>query len=236
LKIVSWNILQGGGRRLTDICGALARWSPDIVVLQEIRRSSAATLNEHLAGAGLNHSFMAETDSASENTLYVASREPVDAGEFVQQRSGLCHILEAQTMGLTVLPMHFPQKAAQVPLFELLLEDSASLLALDCLLIGDLNCGVPFKDSSDKTFTNTRYFQALFEAGWVDLYRRQHGDQARDFTWISPRTERGFRYDHALSSASVAERLTAFSYEHAVREKGLSDHSALILELEGVGP
>jgi len=94
-----------------------------------------------------------------ENALFLASREPLDAGEFMPERTGLCHILEAQTSGLT-----------------------ASLLKYPCLIIGDLNCGLPYIDSTHKTFVNSRYLQGLKEAGWIDLYRQQHGEDAREFT------------------------------------------------------
>ena len=232
MRIASWNIRQGGGRRLDDICDALVGWTPDIVALQEVRRSGVALLTERLAGAGLKYSFFPETASGPENALFLSSREPLDAGEFMPERTGLCHILEAQTMGLTILPVHFPQKSAQVPLFEALLNDSASLLKHPCLIIGDLNCGLPFIDSTHKTFVNSRYLQGLKEAGWIDLYRQQHGEAAREYTWISPRSQRGFRYDHALAGRLVADRVKGFSYVHEVRESGLSDHSGILLEID----
>ena len=231
MKIVSWNIRQGGGRRLTDICDVLIRWKPDIVALQEVRRSSITQLTERLTAIGLRYSFFPETASANENGLFLASREPLDAGEFLPERTGLCHILEAQTMGLTLLPIHFPQKAAQIPLFEALLTDTTSILEYKCLLIGDLNCGLPFIDSTHKTFVNAKYFQAMKDAGWIDLYRQQHGEEAREFTWVSPQTQRGFRYDHALAGLAVANSISSIYYDHAVRENGLSDHSAIVLEL-----
>jgi len=234
VKVVSWNILQGGGRRLDDICHMLVDWSPDIVTLQEVRGSSVSQLNESLSTVGLKYSFVPETESASENTLFIASREPLDAGEFLIERSGLCHILEAETMGITLLPMHFPQKALQVPLFEAVLADTPSLLQRKCLFLGDMNCGIPFQDSTDKTFVNSKYFQALKEAGWVDLYRQCHGEKAQDFTWISPRTQRGFRYDHAMGSESLAQATVSCEYIHKVREQGVSDHSALIVELSSL--
>lgn len=231
MKIVSWNIRQGGGRRLNEICDVLVGWKPDVVVLQEVRRSGVAQLSERLSEAGLRYSFYPETSSNSENAPYIASRDTLDAGEFLAERTGLCHILEAQTMELTLLPVHFPQKAAQVPIFEALLDDSSSLLQYNSLLIGDLNCGLPFIDSTNKTFVNAKYFQALIDVGWIDLYRQQYGGAAREFTWISPKTQRGFRYDHALAGSAVARSMSNVHYDHTVREKGLSDHSGLLLEL-----
>ena len=232
MRIVSWNIQQGGGRRLDGICKALGGWSPDIVTLQEVRAKGVDRLTHALKTAGLTHHFVAPTDTASQNTILIASREGIDAGPFLPDDDGPPHILETETAGLTVLPVHFPQKAAQVPLFEALLTDSESLLCLPALVIGDLNCGLPFEDSSEKTFVNAKYFQALKDAGWEDLYRAANGGDARDFTWISPRTGRGFRYDHALASPKIASRLVSCRYDHTVREAKLADHSALILDLD----
>ncbi len=230
-RILSWNILQGGGRRTEAILQHLTHWSPDIVTLQEFRSgASGQRIAGHLHQLGLQHQFTPETADHAENTILLAARRPFAAGEFMAERSGPCHILEADLAGITLLPVHFPQKAAQVPLFNALLQDSESLLGIASLIIGDLNCGIPFVDSSAKTFTNSRYFQALQEHGWVDLYRQAHGTEAREFTWISPRTQRGFRYDHALASPALARRIKRLSYDHQPREAGHSDHSALLVD------
>ena len=37
MRIVSWNIRAGGGRRLRDIADQLERWQPDVVALSEFR-------------------------------------------------------------------------------------------------------------------------------------------------------------------------------------------------------
>ena len=214
------------------ICSALEAWSPDVVALQEVRGTSAELLEAHLRALGLGYLYRPDGLPPSQNTLLIASRDPFDAGGFLSEETDAVHILEAEMTGFTLLAAHFPQKAAQVPLFEALLQDSASLLALPALLIGDLNCGLPFEDSTDKTFVNAKYFQALKDVGWIDLYRRLHGPDARDYSWISPRTGRGFRYDHALASPSLAGGVNRLAYDHAVREAGASDHSALLLDID----
>lgn len=227
MKLLSWNILQGGGRRTDGVLETLTAHAPDVVCLQEYRRGNRK-ITDHLKTTGLRYIYEGE-GGPSDNTLLIAAKAPVEAGPFLE---GSTHILEAETSGHTILPLHFPQKAEQVPLFKALLEDSPSLLPLSALMVGDLNCGIPFVDSSEKTFVNTAYFQALLDAGWVDLYRRHNGPDARDFTWFSPRTGRGFRYDHALASPTFADHVTACTYDHTPREAGFSDHSALILTLK----
>lgn len=231
MRLASWNILQGGGSRLTGILDAIEGWAPDIVTLQEMRGRHVNNVRDRLTKAGLGFSYMSTADSDTQNGLFIAARSPIDAGDFIPDRTGICHMLESEIAGLTLLPVHFPQKAAQVPLFETLLQDSDSLLGLDAVVIGDLNCGLPFEDSTAKTFANARHFQACKDAGWIDAYRQANGASARDYSWISPRSGRGFRYDHALISPSLSPRLSAVRYDHRVREMGLSDHSALLLDL-----
>lgn len=73
----------------------------------------------------------------------------------------------------------------------------------------------------------------IAKAGFVDLWRRANRD-GREFTWFSNKGN-GFRLDHAFASRAVADRVKEVRYSHAEREvKGLSDHSALIVELDDV--
>jgi len=98
------------------------------------------------------------------------------------------------------------------------------------LLIGDMNCGIPFEDSDTKTFQNTHLFQQLLMRGWTDAWRSRNLD-AREFSWISAKRRNGFRYDHALATAGFDHRIETALYDHNPREAGISDHSLLMLDL-----
>lgn len=52
----------------------------------------------------------------------------------------------------------------------------------------------------------------------------------REFSWYS-HEGRGVRIDHVLASASLIERIRGAHYEHAVRESGISDHAAIVVEI-----
>jgi len=123
LRLVSWNILQGGGRRLASVLEAISGWSPDIVTLQEVRGRHVDAIASHLSGIGLRHHYLSDAESDTQNGILIAARDQVEAGDFIEDRDGLCHILEAEVSGMILLPVHFPQKAAQVPLFEALARD-----------------------------------------------------------------------------------------------------------------
>ena len=237
VRLLSWNILQGGGRRTEAIVDYLQASRADIVTLQEFRQGPAGErICLTLKRMGLGWQWVAKPPSAAANTLLLAARAPFDAGDFMPHPSGTCHIMEAMfsggsTAGLTLLPVHFPQKAAQVPLFRALAEDSPSLLAGPALLVGDLNCGIPFQDSDSKTFINTAEFSRLLDLGWRDVFRSRH-PSAQTFSWVSPRTGNRFRYDHCLASPAADSLVTSVRYDQEPRLSGFSDHAALLVELQ----
>ena len=238
VKILSWNILQGGGRRTEDIITHIVAKKADIIALQEFRPGKYGDqICAALEQAGLRFQFVPEVDG-HRNTMLIAARAGFEAGEFLPERETPCHLLEAffpeESFGfdLTLLPVHFPQKKAQLPLFAALAEDTPSLLKEDALILGDLNCGIPFEDSDVKTFYATAKFQHLLELGWVDAWRSRHG-QIREFTWVSPRTGNRFRYDHCLASPGADSRIETVIYDHAPRASRISDHSSLSVTLGG---
>lgn len=236
MKLLSWNILQGGGRRADDIVKTIASHAPDIVTLQEFRRGSAQEkIISGLKEAGLKFIHIPET-KGTENTILVASKYGFDAGPFLAQPNNPLHMVEAyfsaESLGfeLSLICVHFPQKKAQIPLFEAIAKDSESLLKMNAIIIGDMNCGIPLIDSDSKSFYASRYFQDLLRAGWVDSWRSRH-ENIREFTWTSNRTDNRFRYDHILASPQMDARFDKVFYNHTPRDKKYSDHSLLIAQI-----
>lgn len=237
-KILSWNILQGGGARARGIADAILRHRADIVTLQEFRLGSGSdVIVNALEKTGCKYIHIPDTASATEHTILIASRFGFDAGEFMPDEVRPISILEAAfsetQLGrpLTLLAVHFPQKEPQVPLFRQLINDTRSLLDSETLLIGDLNCGIPFVDSMTKTFFATQYFQQMLSDGWIDCWRSRNAG-VTEYTWISAVKKHGFRYDQALASRMFDRRIVAVSYDHSVREQGFSDHSAMVVEFD----
>ena len=68
----------------------------------------------------------------------------------------------------------------------------------------------------------------------TDLWRHSHGEDAREWTWHAATTGNGFRIDHALGNAALLARYPRLRcrYDHSTRETGLTDHSALVVELD----
>jgi exodeoxyribonuclease-3 len=249
LRLLSWNILQGGGSRCTAILEAIADHAPDVVCLQEFRGGDAGErLRAGLTRLGLGHHQVAPTASPRDNGLMIASRWPFEAEPLTPDPGATVHMLatrlrfggpEGPEPGLPLeelqlVGVRFPQKEAQIPLFQALLHLPPAWREQPALLIGDFNCGIPFEDSETRTFYASPLFQQLLAQGWIDAWRSRHR-QAREFTWFSrlggagSGGGHGFRYDHALASPALDRCLRRVIYDHDVRLAGHSDHSALVV-------
>jgi exonuclease III len=97
LRLVSWNILKGGGARAPQIIEQLSEWNPDIVGLSEFRGTkSSQSIASALTDMGLIHQQSTiNTASLDENRLLLASRLPLrierpqgvpDAGRLILAR------------------------------------------------------------------------------------------------------------------------------------------------------
>jgi exodeoxyribonuclease-3 len=80
MRVLSWNILHGGGGRREAILAAIAAIDPDLVTLQEVRRSEGRDpLREGLADLGLGEQVLSPLGDARSNGVLIASRWPLSA-------------------------------------------------------------------------------------------------------------------------------------------------------------
>jgi len=234
LNIISWNLLHGGGKRIAEIVDTIAAENPDILCLQEFRHGrNKAPLLSGLTGIGLNEQVCPEPDSPRTNSLLVASRYPLQIHpphSDHYQHLLPCRIELPDYQSIDLLCLHLPHKKRQIPCFQSLLELPSQWLKGASVLMGDINCGIPFEDSETRSFYASHLFTQLLQQGWIDAWR-QRNKNAREFSWYSNNKGNGFRYDNALLSAELNSSVSAIDYEHSVREAGLSDHSMLRLQL-----
>ncbi len=235
MKILSWNILHGGGKRAHDILDVIQKEQPDIVTLQEFRHgSSKEILLQGLARMGLDELYVPETSSARDNSLIIASSYHFQAQIFPKGGDFPARAIRAffpDLSELNLIAVHLPQKKKQPPYLHALIDLDNVFLAENSLIIGDMNCGIPFEDSETKSFEHTFLFQQLLRDGWVDAWRSRNQNK-REFTWISTKQKNGFRYDHALVSSRFNDKIKSVHYDHEVRLNGVSDHSLLVIETD----
>jgi len=234
IRIVSWNILQGGGKRAADIADALRQWKPDVLVCQEFRNGkSSLPVRDACDALDLAHTHISDAE-ARKNTVMLASRFPFEIQSWDPSLDidlAFSANINLDSAGTTLSSLslhagHIPQKKKQIPYLDYLYKMEVEEYAM---IIGDLNCGIPFEDSDTKSFDNTHMFQSLFKRGWTDSWRSRNPTE-RQYSWVSSRGN-GYRYDHCLCTKQLDKRIENIKYDHEVRESRLSDHSALIVEL-----
>ncbi|MEO7987296.1 MAG: endonuclease/exonuclease/phosphatase family protein [Gemmatimonadales bacterium] len=240
MRLLSWNILAGGGSRCAPILEVLRRYDPDIIALQETMPGRATDLCHVLARAGYAYRCGAPL-GAHDRGQCVLSRIPFTrvAGPRPPHARGYPRgwlEIELAGHGLRLAAVWGPPEGRAIPAFW---DAAAAWLVRRAdrpfVMLGDFNAGASLVDAEDYRFRSGRAFATLAGIGLVDLWRREHGD-TREHTWFSrpgvSRTGRGFRIDHAFASRAVAERVAGCRYDHEVRERGWSDHSLLVVDVE----
>jgi exonuclease III len=135
--------------------------------------------------------------------------------------------------GLNVLGCYFPQSMAKSPFFDRCAETAQRQSSQPFLMIGDFNTGRNDLDvEGDGTpFDCADQFKHLSErVGLTDLWRFRHGDR-REWSWRSAKN--GFRIDHAFANRAFLDRYPNYQcqFNHEPRLTGLTDHSAIVLDL-----
>ena len=245
MRIVSWNIRAGGGRRIERIARQLQRWRPDVVALMEFRGTPPSRwLSDALREGGLSH--QRSTASAAEpasNRLLVASRWPLRrialAGSPSEPGRWLFTIVRApRPFSLAV--MHVPNRATgrKYPFLDAVLSLAHRWRGGPTLFVGDTNSGRIGIDEEVPAFNQREdaWVAALEAAGWRDAYRHVHGD-TRTYSWYSPNGRNGFRLDQAFVNRHLTPRLLDARYHWAKHGRGarrdaVSDHAALIVDIE----
>ena len=247
MRIVSWNIRAGGGRRIQEIAAQIERWRADVVALQEFRATSPSRwLAEALRD---DQGFACQRTTAdarrpTSNRILVASRWPLrrSAHQRAPSEPGrwlLVHVAAEHPFSLGV--MHVPNAVTgrKYIYHAALLEFARGWRGGPALLIGDTNSGRIGLDEEVPCFSEHEevWMVGLEQASWRDSFRLLHGD-ARAYTWYSPNAGNGFRLDEAFINRRLAPRLLDTHYEWGTstdgptRRDAVSDHAALIVDLK----
>lgn len=233
MRLLTWNILHGGGpRRVPEIVLTLLEHDADVIALSEYRASMGGQIRAILAQHGWAHQLCTDPPPRT-NGLLLASRFPIERIQTSPPPSPQ-RFLAAQTGGLDVVVVHIPEErhsTRKPAAWRHLLGQARALRDRDTVVIGDYNTGRHRLDEAGSTFTCTALLGKLATMGYVDAWRSLN-PVAQEFTWFSHEGG-GFRIDHAYLSPSLAGRLLGARYSHVERKARLSDHSVLTVELSG---
>ena len=239
VKVLAWNIRHGGSASQT-LAPAIVLHNPDVVVLCEFREKSRMLLDE-LRFLGWAHSAASPVRGPI-NGVAIASKLPLDTrtAPFGGPPFDRWGIEAGVSPDLTVLGLYAPladsldsSPAIQRQFWNTVHRMAAERQNERVLLIGDFNTGATGTDCP-VAVPCADAFEDLSTMGWVDAWRLCNPD-ANDFSYVhhaNGETSR-WRIDHAFVSPALAASVTSCWYSHDERERWVSDHSMLLIKIDG---
>jgi exodeoxyribonuclease III len=241
LRIASWNILHGGGKRVAPISEQLLEWKPDVVGLIEFRANAPSqSIAGSLRKIGLVHQTQTiDGESEFPNGLFIASRWRIEVGdtEVIPELGSWLHVEIGCVPCLSLALMSVPNRSPDGIKYRFHEEVVSQLRSgrID-FAMGDTNSGVPGVDEEAPYFNQRegQWFSDLESAGWQDVWRVRNPD-AREFTWHSPNGGNGFRLDQFFANTESSEAVQNIRYDWGApavgKLRGPSDHAAMIVDL-----
>ena len=256
MKVVTYNI-NGIVGRLPLLLDWLARTSPDVVCLQELKTDARRFPITALRDAGYGAAWNAEGAyngvailTKGGDPLITRRTLPGDAADTQ------CRYIEAAIQGVLVACLYAPNGNPQPgPRFtyklawmERLHTHAAELCAakVPVIFAGDYNVVPTERDmyASKSSWKNDALvqpeprarFQRLLALGYTDALRTLHPEEPLHTFWDYKRDGwtrgHGLRIDHFLVSPTLAGRLAAGGVDHAERGlEGASDHAPAWIQL-----
>ncbi len=230
MRLLAWNIRQGGGSRLPAIAAAIARHDADVLVLSEYRGGDAALrLCEELGRCGYPHVTAVRPPPGKSGVLVAARRRFRAHAVLDATLPESYRLVHVDISRLSLCAVYMPNLLAKVPYWEAVMAGLAARIGGHALAIGDFNTCRAYVDEPGAIDRCAYFMDRVAELGFCDLWRQRY-PEGREFSWYSHRGN-GFRIDHAFLSPALAKRAGAIRYSHDERIAGLSDHSVLLLDL-----
>jgi exodeoxyribonuclease-3 len=252
MRLITWNVAGRVGRQ-PEQAAAIAGVNADVVCLQEVTVRTAPLWVAALAQAGFTAVETALDGLPPKPTkrrlaVLTAARSPLErllSPDVPWPERVLCCVVG----GVEVINLHSPiapsPELAKIRTHEAVAAYLREPAARPRVLCGDLN--TPRRELEDGTLLTfahdthgrlrpergerwDRAERALVrDLGWVDAWRALHGYGARDASWTFKDDRGGWRLDHVLLDGLSPVRST---YCHNWRREGLSDHSALLVDVQ----
>ena len=232
IKLMTLNILSGGGKRIDKISKKIKMHDPDVLIISEFRLGKSwELLQEKLSELGFKI-FDYKIKVPKTNSVMIASKFPAEKIDTPNlPESELHRLCGLKVFGIKILGVYFAQKEKKKPLFKYFLEDYDHLIGDQTLIMGDMNTGLSEDNSTGKGFYCKEQFSELTSGKMIDLWRKRNKN-IKEYSWMHSKYGNQFRIDHALGTNNIDKMTKKIFYSHEERQEKVTDHSALILELE----
>ena len=228
-SVLSWNIRQGGGSRISKIAQAIKNLNPEVAALNEYRNNSSGNkLRTFLLSMGYRYQVVSHAKS-HDNSAFLASRYPCSSAIFPGCDPEFDHnIVCGNFPAFDIYSVYFPHKKKH-NLFPFLIEEELNR-DRPAIIVGDFNSGINGVDQKGNSFWYSEYFGKLEAVNYIDAFRYIHNDK-REYSWFSHQGN-GYRYDHTYISRDLVPFIDDCRYLQKWREDGLSDHAPMLLTLK----
>ena len=230
MRLLTWNIRAGGGKRLAPILAAISGHEADVLVLTEYR-SGEAGVRLRAALTDLGYTWLSPIEPPGiRNGVLIAARAQAGRVTYVA-----AHVAEPWRMltvmigGVRLFGIYMPNLLVKVPYWDALIEAGKPHSGRKAIAVGDFNTCRAFVDEPGSFDRTARFMDEIQQAGFRDVWRDRY-PEGREYSWYSHRGN-GFRVDHAFASPGLARRISTIRYSHAERAVGISDHSALVIDI-----
>ena len=244
MRIISWNIRAGGGVRAESIFQQLLCWNPDVILLSEFRGTEPSQfIATSLSHSGYHYQKNNVTSSKPiVNSLLVASRWPLRTIRLKRAPNNpvnrWLHVNVASPDPVSILAVHIPNRVSglKYPFMNKILDVVQYWRGPPAILMGDTNTGRIGIDEESPAFSQfeDKWMEFIDTSGWKDAFRLIN-PSAREFTWYSPNGNNGFRLDQAYLHPDLVPKIVGMVHswgnDETQRRESLSDHAALILDL-----
>lgn len=232
LTLATWNLQHGGGKRIQRILDTLGlHQEVDVFILTEFRNNQNKML---LEGALEDLGFLYQRSlqvEARVNSVLVASKQPFSSQQYPELGEHSHRVIGVFLEEYRIYACYFPGNDPKKHVFKFLLGELDKFGTEKVIITGDINTGKHYLDEEGATFLHSGYLAQFEEKGLIDAWRAIHGEQ-RSFSWYS-HVGNGFRLDHFYIDKALASHIKSCEYHHGYREEKITDHSMMILELEG---
>ena len=245
MRLLAWNIQQGGGNRIPRIVEEVAAYDPDVVAVTEYRATPGIALRAAMKERGLPYCETTKP-SVNRNGIAAFSRTPIHLNPCPAPPESQFRWLDIDLpeYGYSVVVLHImaaggsvksPCTVAKTRLWNAVIAVADARLHEPYMFVGDWNTGAHRLDETGKTFVCAEHFARLSALGWIDLWRH-HNPGVTEYTWYSKLKGgvrlNGFRLDHAFATPALMPRVSSCRYSHAERDAGVTAHSMMVVEME----
>lgn len=252
VRVLTWNVQHANAARTRRQVAWLVDDAADVVVLTEVAAGESGELLARWLMEFGYHVWLPRPDGDDRYRVLIACRtgelEPADPGVTVQPHR--CAAAKVKTAGTELavvgvyVPSRGPKEKRNVAKRSFQDAVAAALPGLlgrcgvegATIVTGDLNVVEPDHEPRYPVFGAWEYdfYRAFDHHGFVDAFRDRR-PTGMDYSWFgrpaSDGSRNGYRFDHIFVDAGHRDRIRDCRYLHEPREKGLSDHAAMVLTM-----